>query len=202
MFFKPVGVMEGLLLSMTAGKSTICRIIAMAHPKEAFIAQGGSIPALWLSDKSRYPKLQVALMRMMEPSDCPWAIRSCAKSMALDEMSLIHAAMEFESVWPERSKLHRERRERKLAKRLGRLIRAVAERPGIDEANLIAQALEGVNDALAHYCRMHRGCARWLMDLQWDPVVEAAHARAQRKAMQSLRCEQAGGPAPALPKRL
>lgn len=202
MFSKPIGVMEGLRLSMATGESTICRVIAMAHPKEAFVEQDGLIPALWLSDKSRYPKLQVFLMRMMEPSDCPAAIRTCAKNLALDEISTIHAAMEFQSVWPDRAKLRRERRERKLAKHLGRLIRAAAERPGIDESQLVAQAMGGIQHALEQYGRVHRGSSRWLVSLQWDSLVEAAHARAQRKAMESISSENTVESGPSLAKRL
>ena len=179
-----LGVEEALGLFMARGQDWACRTVARAHPAQAFEPSGMQIPALWLSEKSRFPKYYKELLEAL-PSDAGRlaAVENCSRLLARRTLDSIVPALCFQSALPAASQSRRLRGEAKLAKSIAKIIGAASSKggPGLEELRGAAKA--GVALGVEDFKLGFPAQAAVANGLGWEALADQALARAERKVL-------------------
>ena len=179
-------VEEALALFMAQEQSWACRTVARANPAKAFEAYASEVPALWLSEKHRFPKYYKDLLAALPSEEMRrQAIENCARLMAHKSLESIVPALCFQSAWPQASAARRLRCEAKLVTSIAKLI-AAASGGAMGMASFRSAAKDGIGLGIDDFKRGFPARAAIANDLRWEFLADDALARSERKAMEKI----------------
>lgn len=189
-----LGVEEALGLFMAQDQSWACRTVARAHPVQAFEAYSSGIPALWLSEKKRFPKYYKELLGALPCNDSRRrAMENCARALAKKSLESIVPALCFQSAWPEASAARRLRCEAKLVKSIAKLIAAAGSCGPEGMDSFRSAAKDGIALGIEDFKLGFPARAAIANDLGWEILADGALARSERKAIEKLAQKESPG---------